>query len=499
MNNWSGTVSTSNVRITKLTHATRPHRWRYWWLLLVQAAIQMSIGLAVCLLALIITAQMVALPARFAWVLGGLLLWGIGVAGLFGWRNWQAPSIWRRLDQAYGWHSALATALFFTSAPSTQLLADAQYQATLDLIATTPARQLPIWSRRMTLSGASMLLLLVGACYLPTPFDAQIAQQRQFQQLAQSVAQKLQQLPPLVPIDATALATSPDAQTLVAQLNTASAQVASQAQASQQLQRLIPQLQQAAPAQQQALLAASQSVLGTAQTTALQQALTQAQQGNPAPLQALADQAQRQSQTANQWQQALVDAKNQTLAQSQSGAPTSQSPTIPAPATTNQNSTSASQSGSSPSQSGSSTSQSGSSTSQSGSNPSQSGSSPSQSGSSASQSGSSASQNGTGMGQPGGNGSGSGNGSTSGTQLFVPQVDGTQVLTIPALGDATTGQMVLRPNPNGGAPVAPSQQYAAAVTDAARTANQAIVSNQIPWAGQATVRDYFAALQQEAP
>jgi len=248
MNNWSGTVSTSNVRITKLTHATRPHRWRYWWVLLVQAAMQMSIGLAVCLLALIITAQLVALPQRFAWVLGVLLLWVVGVAGLFGWRNWQAPSIWRRLDQAYGWHSALATALFFTSAPPTQLLADAQYQATLDLITTTPARQLPVWSWRRTLSGASMLLLCVGACYLPTPFDAQIAQQRQFQQLAQSVAQKLQQLPPLVPIDATALANSPDPQTLVAQLNATAMQVAAHTQASQQLQRLIPQLQQAAPA-----------------------------------------------------------------------------------------------------------------------------------------------------------------------------------------------------------------------------------------------------------
>ena len=499
-------MSTSNVRITKLTHVTRPHRWRYWWVMLVQATMQLSIGLAGCLLALIITAQLVALPARFAWVLGVLLLWVIGIAGLFGWRNWQVPSIWRRLDQAYGWHSALATALFFTSAPPTQLLADAQYQATLDLITTTPARQLPVWSRRMTLSGASMLLLFVGACYLPTPFDAQIAQQRQFQQLAQSVAQKLQQLPPLVPIDATALTNSPDPQTLVAQLNATTAQVTAQAQASQQLQRLIPQLQQAAPAQQQALLAASQSILGTAQTTALQQALTQAQQGNPAPLQALTDQAQRQSQAANQWQQALSDAKNQTLAQSQSGAPTSQSPTTPAPATTNQNSTSANQSGSSASQSGSSASQngssasqSGSSASQSGSSASQSGSSTSQSGSSASQSGSSTSQNGTGTGQAGGNGSGSGNGSTIGTQLFVPQVDGTQVLTIPALGDATTGQTVLRPNPNGGTTIEATQQYVAVVADAARTANQAIVSNQIPWAGQATVRDYFAVLQQEAP
>jgi hypothetical protein len=103
------------------------------------------------------------------------------------------------------------------------------------------------------------------------------------------------------------------------------------------------------------------------------------------------------------------------------------------------------------------------------------------------------------MGQAGGNGSGNGNGSTSGSQLFVPQVDGMQVLTIPALGDATTGQTVLRPNPNGGTTMEATQQYAAVVADAARTANQAIVSNQIPWTGQATVRDYFAALQQEAP
>jgi MoxR-like ATPase len=33
------------------------------------------------------------------------------------------------------------------------------------------------------------------------------------------------------------------------------------------------------------------------------------------------------------------------------------------------------------------------------------------------------------------------------------------------------------------------------IADAARTANQAIVGDQIPWAGQATVRDYFAAYQ----
>jgi hypothetical protein len=83
--------------------------------------------------------------------------------------------------------------------------------------------------------------------------------------------------------------------------------------------------------------------------------------------------------------------------------------------------------------------------------------------------------------------------------LFVPQVDGTQVLTIPALGDATTGQTVFRPNPNGGTTMEATQQYAAVVADAARTANQAIVSNQSPWTGQATVRDYFAVLQQEAP
>jgi hypothetical protein len=478
-------VSTSNARIAQLTLVTRLHRQRLWLALVLQVATPLTVALAICLFAVTIAAQLVAIPSRSYWIFATMCCWLISVVIASVWRVRHLPPIWRQLDLAYGWQSALATALFFINAPPTQLLATAQYQATLDLIATTPARQLPVWSRRMILSGASMLLLVVGAWYLPTPFDAQIAQQRQFQQLAQSVAQKLQQLPPLVPIDATALATSPDAQTLVAQLNTASAQVASQAQASQQLQRLIPQLQHADPAQQQTLLAASQSILGTAQTTALQQALTQAQQGNPTPLHALADQAQRQSQAANQWQQALVDAKNQTLAQSQSGAPTSQSPTIPAPATTNQNSTSANQSGSNPSQSGS--------------NPSQSGSNPSQSGSNPSQSGSSTSQNGTGMGQPGGNGSGSGNGSTSGTQMFVPQVNGTQVLTIPALGNATTGQTVLRPNPNGGTTTAATQQYAAAVTDAARIANQAIVSNQIPWAGQATVRDYFAALQQEAP
>ena len=103
------------------------------------------------------------------------------------------------------------------------------------------------------------------------------------------------------------------------------------------------------------------------------------------------------------------------------------------------------------------------------------------------------------MTQPGGNGSGSGSGGATTMQLFVPQVDGMHVLTIPAQGEGTAGQTILAPSDNSGAALAPTQQYAAVVADAARTANQAIVSNQIPWAGQSTVRDYFAALQQEAP
>jgi hypothetical protein len=236
----------------------------------------------------------------------------------------------------------------------------------------------------------------------------------------------------------------------------------------------------------------------------------------------------------NQWQQALSDAKNQTLAQSQSGAPTSQSRPTPAPPATNQNGTSANQSGTSANQSGTSANQSGTSANQSGTSANQNGTSANQSGTSANQSGTSANQSGTsanqsgtsanqngtsanqsgtsanqsgtsanqsgtGTGQPGGNGSGGGSGGATATQLFVPQLNGTQLLTVPAQGESAASQTVLRPNTTDGAPVAPTQQYAAVVADAARTANQAIVSNQIPWSGQATVRDYFAALQQEAP
>ena len=479
MNNWSGGVSTSNARIAHLTHVTRLHRWRWWWATLVQAALPLSVGFVVGLLGLLGAAQLVAVPARLAWVWGIVIIWLVSVAGLCGWRIWQAPNMWRCLDRAYGWQSALATAVFFAT-PTNHPLVNDQYQATLALIAATPAHQLPVWSRRTGIWGGIVLLVLVGACTLPTPFDQQIAQQQQFQQLAQSVAQQLQQLPPLVNIDPSALATSPDPQTLVAQLNAASTQVATQAQASQQLQRLIAALPAASPAQQQALLAAAQSALGAAQTAALQQALTQAQQGNTAPLQALANQAQAQSQAANQWQQALADAKNQTLAQSQSGAPTSQSGSTTVPPATNQSGTSANQSGTSANQSGTSA---------------------NQSGTSANQSGTNANQSSTGTGQPGGNGSGSGSGSggATATQLFVPQLDGTQLLTIPAQTNGAPSQTVLRPNTNGGATLAPTQQYAAVVADAVRTANQAIVSNQIPWSGQATVRDYFAALQQEAP
>jgi len=514
MSKWSGVVSTSNARIGHLTQVTRPHRWRWWFQLVVQGAVSLCVALMVCLIAITIIAQLVALPQRSYWIVATLLAWVLSVLLMIFWRVRQMPNRWRRLDLAYGWQSALATAAFFATAPNHPLV-DSQYQATLTMIATTPARQLRVWSPRRGWVLAGALCLLVGAWLLPTPFDRQIAQQQQFQQLAQSVAQQLQQLPTLVPIDATALATSPDLQTLVAQLNATTAQVTAQAQASQQLQRLIPQLQQATPAQQQALLAAAQPSLGAAQTAAVQQALTQAQQGNPAPLQALADQAQAQAQVTNQWQQALSDAKNQTLAQSQSGAPTSQSGPTPAPSATNQSGTSANQSGTSANQSGTSANQSGTSANQSGTSANQSGTSANQSGTSANQSGTSANQSGTsanqsgtsanqsgtGTGQPGGNGSGSGGGSggATATQLFVPQLNGTQLLTVPAQGESAASQTVLRPNTTDGAPVAPTQQYAAVVADAARTANQAIVSNQIPWSGQATVRDYFAALQQEAP
>jgi hypothetical protein len=492
-------VSTNNARIVHLTQVTRPHHWRWWLQLVVQGAVSLCVALAFCLIAITIIAQLVALPHRSYWIVATLLAWVLSVLLMIFWRVRQMPNRWRRLDLAYGWQSALATAVFFATAPNHPLV-DAQYQATLTVIAATPARQLRVWSPRRGWALAGALCLLVGAWVLPTPFDRQIAQQQQFQQLAQSVAQQLQQLPPLVPIDATALATSSDPQTLVAQLNATTAQVTAQAQASQQLQRLIPQLQQATPAQQQALLAAAQPSLGAAQTTAVQQALNQAQQGNPAPLQALADQAQAQAQVTNQWQQALSDAKNQTLAQSQSGAPTSQSRPTPAPPATNQNGTSTNQSGTSANQNGTSTNQSGTSANQNGTSANQSGTSANQSGTSANQNGTSANQSGTGTtGQPGGNGSGSGSGGASATQLFVPQLDGTQLLTVPAQGESAPSQTVLRPNTDGGAPAAPSQQYAAVVADAARTANQAIVSNQIPWSGQATVRDYFAALQQEAP
>jgi hypothetical protein len=87
----------------------------------------------------------------------------------------------------------------------------------------------------------------MGVWLLPTPFDRQLAQQRQFQQLSSVGCANTPTTPPLVPLDATTLANSPDPQSLVAQLN-ATSQVAAQAQQSQRLQRLIPQLQQASPA-----------------------------------------------------------------------------------------------------------------------------------------------------------------------------------------------------------------------------------------------------------
>ncbi|NBU63375.1 MAG: hypothetical protein EBS29_02550, partial [Chloroflexia bacterium] len=364
-------MSTSNARIAQLMQATRRHRWRWWLALVVQGATPLVIALTSCLLAFIIAAQLIAIPYRRYWVCAMVFCWVFSVALMCVWRVRHLPSIWRRLDRAYGWQSALATAVCFANSSTSLVLADAQYDATLHLITTTPARQLRLWPPRLGLVLGGLCALLLGAWWLPTPFDQQIAQQRQFAQLAQSVAQTLQQLPPLVPIDVASVANSPDPQTLVAQLNVTAAQVAAQAQQSQQLQRLIPQLQQAAPAQQQALLSAAQSTLGAPQTAALQRAVTQAQQGNPAPLQTLADQAQRQSQAANQWQQALADAKNQTLAQSQSGAPTSQSPTNSAPARTDANGSSARQNGASTSQNGSSTSQNGASTSQNGASTSQ--------------------------------------------------------------------------------------------------------------------------------
>jgi hypothetical protein len=84
--------------------------------------------------------------------------------------------------------------------------------------------------------------------------------------------------------------------------------------------------------------------------------------------------------------------------------------------------------------------------------------------------------------------------------LFVPQLDATNVMQIPAqAGNATgSGDEALS---SGGGLAAPALQYSYPdiVAAASQHATRAIADAQVSWSAQQTVTDYFAVLQEQAP
>jgi hypothetical protein len=113
MNNWSGVVSTSNARSAQLTHGHAPP----------SSALVGGVGCASSYTTDDCPRYLHPCdhdcrptgcnPYRGYWVLAMMLCWMLGVVLASIWRVRHLPSIWRQLDLAYGWQSALATAVFF--------------------------------------------------------------------------------------------------------------------------------------------------------------------------------------------------------------------------------------------------------------------------------------------------------------------------------------------------------------------------------------------------
>jgi hypothetical protein len=446
------------------------------------------------MLCVVLIAQLTMLPHRYTWyaALVGVttLVWG----GVWAWRQRHAPIIWRQLDHAYDWYSSVSTAVDYAQRHAQHPLAQAQYRTTVALIDATPARQLvlgwhQIWHGWVVWVIASGLLLA-----LPTPFDAQLAAQAEISRIAQQVANQIRTLPPISTPDmaeqsARQLAAATDAQQLLAQLDVTGQQLATNQRQIHALATALKTLQQAPdPARATQLLAHAATQLPADVSTALADAHARAQAGDDGAFAQLNAALAHQQQTNAAWQRAVADAKQQTQRVAQKSHTTTANQQTDATAASSQqrpNPQPSDASGATQSQTASS---------QQRPNP-----QPSDA--------SGATQSQTGSDAPSAAADSAGNGSGSSTpasaavvSLFVPQLDATNVMQIPAqAGNATgSGDEALS---SGGGLAAPALQYSYPdiVAAASQHATRAIADAQVSWSAQQTVTDYFAVLQEQAP
>ena len=464
--------------INELRACTTRHRRRVWQHALLVTGVWPSwLGVVLCV-CIAGTAQFTMVAQRELWMLIGLMVVGISWCGVFWWQRRHAPSIWQELDRHYAWAHSTTTAADFADKHTTHPFAITQFQQTLTRVAATPAHALYIWQRHAVMGWIVCVLAGVATLVMPTPFDAMIANQVHTRALAQTIAQRVAELPPVdAQLDAQQLADTlqhaTDAQQLVAQLDVATQQMTQTQQQLQQYASAADQLARAPDhASADAIMAASNQ-LSTAQQDALRTAYAQAQSGNPEAFNTLQADITRQQQAADQWQRALAAATQQAM-QAANASPTASknAPASSQPA---------------PPQSGNSANQ-----------PSDGATANTTTGN-----GTTPANGNAGAGQSGGDntasgGAGMGNAPANfppAVSVFVPQVDANNVVTLTSPDSAANGESTLV---NGGGLAAPAAQYAYTeiVAQAAQQAAHAISDAQIPWDSQQVVREYFAALQE---
>jgi len=449
-----------------------------WLHALVVAGVWPSwVGVILCM-CIAATAQVMMIAHRAQWVLVGLLVVGISWCGVFWWQRRQAPSIWQELDRHYAWAHSTTTAASFADKHATHPFAITQFQHTLTRIAATPAHALRIGHRHHVWGWLVCGLAIAITMKMPTPLDAAIANQAYTRALAQTIAQRVAELPAVdAQTDgqqlADALEHATDAQQLVAQLDVATQQMTQTQQQLQQFASAADQLAQAPnQARADAIMAASNQ-LSPAQQDALRAAYAQTQSGSPDAITTLRTDITRQQQAADQWQRTLAAAQQQAMQAANT------------PATDSTRASAANQPA------------------------------PAQPGNDANQPNNDARANTTagngatpanttaGSAQSGGDntaagGAGMGNAAADlppAVSVFVPQVDANNVVTLTSPDSAANGESTMA---NGGGLAAPSPQYTyrEIVAQAAQQAAHAISDAQIPWNAQHVVREYFAALQE---
>jgi hypothetical protein len=363
-------------------------------------------------------------------------------------RRWQHIALQRRLDVAYGWQSALTTMVDFDTRHDPIVIA--QRDQSIDIIKTTPARQLPLPTPRVWMSWMLLLLVSVVVASMPSAFEQQRRAQQQIRAVAQSTVATLAALPDVpdinLPMLQQQLADANDAQGLLATLTQAQSTIDRAQTANQAWQQA---LNQARTADGDQIDAQTLNAFTGEQRAQLDAAIAARQQGDMQPLNDLNAAAQSRSQTLAEWQQALRQSATQTRAQ----AP-SQFAMNPTQNTGQQDTGQQGTSGEGASGEGAS-----------------------------------------GEGGTGGAGSGSGGDTVS---LFVPGLSEGELLDIPT-SNVGEGGRDTQTSDTAGANVSATVTYADVLRQASEQANQAIESAQIPWTSEGIVRDYFRQLQGEQP